>query len=60
MKCLVCHSDNAEWVETIMENEDEGYEAYACKDCRSRTEYGIRVKVRFYTGHNNIFTFEEE
>jgi len=59
MKCLVCHSDNTEWIETIMTNEDEGDEVYSCKDCRGVTEYGIRVKVRFYTGHNNTFPYEK-
>lgn len=59
MKCLVCHSET-DWLETIMDNEYEGYEAYVCKDCGSRTEYGIKVVEVLYTGKDNVFPNEQE
>ena len=60
MKCLVCGSDETEWLETIMENDTEGYETYACTACRSQTEYGIGIEKLVYTGNDNVFPYEKE
>ena len=60
MKCLVCNSEMTEWVETIMDNETEGYEAYVCESCRSRTEYRIKIVKYVYTGDNDVCPYEQE
>jgi len=60
MKCLVCHSDEIEWLETIMLDPEEGYESYTCRNCRSKFELGIKVTRLIYTGRDNVFPFENE
>jgi len=58
MKCLICHSDDIELIDTIVE-ESKGYEEYACKNCRGHSEYGIKI-TKVYTGENDVFPFEIE
>jgi len=60
MKCLVCGSDETEWILTVMNNEDEGFEEYACKTCKSHIEYGFTIVTRSYTGRNDVYPYEEE
>ena len=60
LKCLVCGSSDVCWVQTVMHNEDEGYEEYSCDACRSRSEYGFKVVKRQYTGKDDVIPFEVE
>ena len=60
MRCIVCGADEAYWVSLTMDNEEEGYETYACPNCRSNSEYGIKIEKLVYTGRFNAFPFEEE
>jgi uncharacterized protein YecE (DUF72 family) len=59
MKCLVCGSWDVSWVQTVMHNEDEGYEEYSCGECRSRSEYGIKIIKREYTGKDDVCPYEQ-
>lgn len=58
MTCLVCGSDDLQWVFTHMHNEDEGYEEYSCRDCKSHIEFGIKIVKRQYTGKNDVAPYE--
>lgn len=65
MKCLVCGSDETELVEVVFhtstgDNEITGYEDYACKTCRSHSEYGIKIIEYEYTDKNDVIPYEIE
>jgi len=60
MKCLVCGSDDTEWVGNKMDNETEGYEIYSCKACWSRSSYGFEILQLVYTSQTEVDPFEEE
>jgi hypothetical protein len=59
MKCIACGSDETYWIDTTMEDQTEGFETYACSNCRGQTEYGFIIKEVIYTGKNGVFPFEE-
>lgn len=60
MRCLICGDSDVYWVQTVMHNEDEGYEEYSCNCCKGRSEYGFRIKEREYTGKDDVIPFENE
>lgn len=60
MKCLICSSEETEWLETVMEDYEEGYEVYACKTCRGQFHIGIKIVELGYTGINNVYPLEKE
>jgi len=60
LKCLVCGSDETEWLETVLGYNDEGYEEYACEICKGRSEYGIKIVKIEYTGKNDVIPYEIE
>lgn len=43
MNCRICGSDDTYWISTVMINDEEGYEVYACKVCKGHNEIGIKV-----------------
>jgi len=60
MKCPACQSDDTEWVETILVDQQEGCEEYACIDCKSHFELGIKIVRFIYTHKDNVFPPEKE
>jgi hypothetical protein len=60
MKCLICSSDETEWLETIMLDQEEGYESYTCRNCRGKFDIGMKVTGLAYTSMDNVFPFEKE
>ena len=59
MKCLACGDWDVYWVQTVMHNQDEGYEEYACNCCKSRSEYGFKIIERKLSGENNVVPPEQ-
>jgi len=59
-KCHICQSDNTQHIQTIMLNEDDGYETYTCINCNGQFDLGIKIKKLIYTGIDQIFPFEKE
>ena len=60
MKCPLCGSDDTNWIKTLLDNRTEGFEEYACNNCKGHFELGIELEQIEYTGKDNIFPFEQE
>jgi len=58
--CRICNSEEIEWENTVMLDIYEGYEVYACANCKGKFELGFQIVERRYTDRDNIFPFEKE